>query len=74
MNHIIHDSSVISNVAQSHHPTFEVGDEVQLDTGEDAVIAAIYRDFAWVFSDIDGFETYELSELKRPDPSRRTLG
>ena len=62
-----------SNAGQMHQPKFEVGDDVQLDTGEIGAIACIYRDFAWVFTDRDGFDTYELSELKRPDQSHLTL-
>jgi hypothetical protein len=47
---------------------FEVGDKVLLaDTGEIAEIISIYRDFAWVLEDRDGFETVELSELTRLD-------
>ena len=47
---------------------FEIGDDVISDTGVPYTIAAIYRDFAWVFSEVEGFDTVELSTLTRPDP------
>ncbi|MGV1859965.1 hypothetical protein [Rhizobium rhizogenes] len=74
MSSATHQSMNPPAAAQMHLPTFEIGDEVQLDTGEIGAIACIYRDFAWVFTDLDGFDTYEVSELRRPDPAHRTLG
>ena len=73
MSSAIHESMNPPTAVQMHQPTFEIGDEVQLNTGEVGVIACVYRDFAWVFTDLDGFDTYELSELNRPDPSQRSL-
>ena len=61
-------AAAFKETSSMENSAFEVGDQVILDTGEDAVIAAIYRDFAWVFSDIEGFETVEISELRWPDP------
>jgi hypothetical protein len=50
-------------------PNFDIGDDVITDTGEPYTVAAIYRDFAWVYSDKEGFDTVELATLKRPEPA-----
>lgn len=49
-------------------PKFEIGDDVITETGDPYTIVAIYRDFAWIFSTVDSFDTVELASLVRPDP------
>ena len=51
-----------------HQPAFEIGDVVEIDDklGGTYVIRAIDDVFAWLFSEIEGFETVELSELRWP--------
>jgi hypothetical protein len=72
MNSLNHHSSSLSNITSAAHAPLEIGDDVVLNSGEEGTIACIFRDFAWVFSDSDGFDTYELSELKRQDHQTRS--
>lgn len=53
------------------HPQFEIGDAVVLDNGAEAVILGIYRDFAWIFEDVNDFETVEISTLRRADDRQK---
>ena len=75
MRNAINESNTPSNVAQLHQPPFEVGETVILsDTDEVATIMAIHEGVAWVFVEIEGFETVDLAEMKRLDPSQQKLG
>lgn len=73
MSNVIHyDFGARATRAHFCSQSIEVGDDVILDTGEAAVVVSIFRDFAWVFIDREGFESVELRELRRPDPSHRS--
>ena len=73
MNHIIHESTMVSTAAQIGSPEFHVGDRVLLaHTDEEAVILAIDGGVAWVYlGPVEGHETVDLSEMRRPDQQPR---
>lgn len=73
-NVIYYDFGARAKRAQFLSRSIEIGDDVILDTGEAAVVVSIFRDFAWVFIDREGFESVELQELRRPDPTHRIPG
>jgi hypothetical protein len=74
MNHVSHESSVLSHAAQIQQPRFEVGDIVEINDEAGGVyeVRATDGEMAWLFSPIEGFESVEFAGLKRADQSRRS--
>lgn len=67
MNNFSHKST-LSTAAQISSPEFAIGESVVLkDTGESVIIMGIHEGVAWVMSNVDGFDTVDFSEMRRPD-------
>lgn len=68
-----HAAHVDADAVPMFQPKFAVGDEVVIE-GEGArtyTIKCIDGDFAWLFSEVEAFETAELSELRRPEANHQ---